>query len=92
MRSTVISRRTLPRLTGVLLLTLALAVVVGVTLGLFGGGGSILTVPLLIYVAGLGTKEAIATTRPRPSNTGPPELPPLSARSVCRKRKPSTRK
>lgn len=46
----------------VLLLTLALAVVVGVSLGLFGGGGSILTVPLLIYVAGLGTKEAIATS------------------------------
>lgn len=43
-------------------LTLALAVLVGVTLGLFGGGGSILTVPLLIYVAGLDTKEAIATS------------------------------
>jgi uncharacterized membrane protein YfcA len=45
-----------------MVLTLALAVVVGVTLGLFGGGGSILTVPLLIYVAGLDTKEAIATS------------------------------
>lgn len=43
-------------------MTLALAVVVGITLGLFGGGGSILTVPLLIYVTGLGTKEAIATS------------------------------
>lgn len=43
-------------------LTLALAVVVGVTLGLFGGGGSILTVPLLVYVAGLDTKPAIATS------------------------------
>ncbi|MCA1782795.1 MAG: sulfite exporter TauE/SafE family protein [Dermatophilaceae bacterium] len=43
-------------------LTLALAVVVGVALGLFGGGGSILTVPLLIYVTGLDTKEAIATS------------------------------
>lgn len=43
-------------------LTLALAVLVGVTLGLFGGGGSILTVPLLVYVAGLDTKPAIATS------------------------------
>lgn len=43
-------------------LTLVLAVVVGITLGLFGGGGSILTVPLLIYVTGLETKEAIATS------------------------------
>ena len=47
---------------GVFWMTLALAVVVGITLGLFGGGGSILTVPLLIYVTGLGTKEAIATS------------------------------
>jgi uncharacterized protein len=46
----------------VFLLTLALAVLVGVTLGLFGGGGSILTVPLLIYVTGLDTKTAIATS------------------------------
>lgn len=43
-------------------LTLALAVVVGIALGLFGGGGSILTVPLLVYVAGLDTKPAIATS------------------------------
>lgn len=45
-----------------LLLTLVLAVLVGVTLGLLGGGGSILTVPLLVYVAGMETKEAIATS------------------------------
>lgn len=43
-------------------ITAALAVLVGVTLGLLGGGGSILTVPLLAYVAGLDTKEAIATS------------------------------
>lgn len=43
-------------------LTLVLAVFVGVTLGLLGGGGSILTVPLLVYVAGMETKEAIATS------------------------------
>lgn len=41
---------------------LLLAVVVGVALGLLGGGGSILTVPLLVYVAGLDAKEAIATS------------------------------
>lgn len=39
-----------------------LAVLVGVSLGLLGGGGSILTVPLLVYVAGMETKEAIATS------------------------------
>jgi hypothetical protein len=45
-----------------LVLTVALATVIGVSLGLLGGGGSILAVPLLIYVAGLPAKEAIATS------------------------------
>jgi uncharacterized membrane protein YfcA len=45
-----------------LTVTLAAAVAIGVTLGLLGGGGSILTVPILIYVAGLPAKEAIATS------------------------------
>ncbi|WP_406726484.1 sulfite exporter TauE/SafE family protein [Streptomyces sp. GD-15H] len=39
-----------------------LALLVGVSLGLLGGGGSILTVPLLVYVAGMDAKEAIATS------------------------------
>ncbi len=39
---------------------LALAVVIGAALGLLGGGGSILTVPLLHYVFGLETHAAIA--------------------------------
>ena len=43
-------------------LTVVLAVVVGVSLGLMGGGGSILSVPLLTYVAGLDVKEAIASS------------------------------
>lgn len=43
-------------------LTVALAVLVGVTPGLLGGGGSILTVPLLAYVAGMDAKQAIATS------------------------------
>jgi uncharacterized membrane protein YfcA len=41
-------------------LTLVLAVFVGISLGLLGGGGSILTVPLLAYVAGMEPKHAIA--------------------------------
>ncbi len=45
-----------------LVLALALASIVGLSLGLFGGGGSILMVPLLSYVAGLPAKEAIATS------------------------------
>lgn len=43
-----------------LAVTLLLSVLVGVSLGLLGGGGSILTVPILAYVAGLDVKEAIA--------------------------------
>ncbi|GAA1026381.1 sulfite exporter TauE/SafE family protein [Virgisporangium ochraceum] len=43
-------------------LTVLLAVGIGVSLGLLGGGGSILAVPLLVYVAGLPAKEAIATS------------------------------
>ena len=49
-------------LDGNLWLVLLLAVAVGVSLGLLGGGGSILAVPLLVYVAGLEGKEAIATS------------------------------
>jgi len=41
-------------------LAVGLAVFVGISLGLLGGGGSILTVPLLAYVAGLEPKQAIA--------------------------------
>ncbi|MFA9431087.1 sulfite exporter TauE/SafE family protein [Egicoccus sp. AB-alg2] len=40
--------------------TLVLAVLVGVSLGLLGGGGSILLVPVLVYVAGQDPKAAIA--------------------------------
>ncbi len=43
-------------------LALALAVVIGGTLGLLGGGGSILTVPLLVYVVGLDPRDGIATS------------------------------
>jgi uncharacterized membrane protein YfcA len=43
-------------------LGLLLALAVGVSLGFFGGGGSILTVPLLAYVFGLPPKQAIASS------------------------------
>lgn len=45
-----------------LVATLALSVLIGLSLGVLGGGGSILTVPLLVYVAGLDAKEAIAAS------------------------------
>ncbi|MEV1128643.1 sulfite exporter TauE/SafE family protein [Agromyces sp. NPDC049794] len=45
-----------------LVIALLLAVLVGVALGLMGGGGSILTVPILTYVLGMGPKEAIAAS------------------------------
>lgn len=45
-----------------ILLALALALLVGVALGLLGGGGSILTVPVLTYVLGMDPKEAIASS------------------------------
>lgn len=45
-----------------LLLTLLLSVLIGLSLGLLGGGGSILTVPILTYVAGMNPKEAIAAS------------------------------
>lgn len=46
----------------VLVVGLLLAVLVGVSLGLLGGGGSILTVPILTYVVGMDAREAIATS------------------------------
>jgi uncharacterized protein len=42
------------------LLGLGLAALIGLSLGLLGGGGSILTVPIFVYVLGFGAKEAIA--------------------------------
>jgi hypothetical protein len=37
-----------------------LAICIGLSLGLIGGGGSILAVPVLVYIMGMGAKEAIA--------------------------------
>jgi len=45
-----------------MMLAMGLAVVIGLSLGLLGGGGTILAVPLLTYVAGMPPKEAIAAS------------------------------
>jgi uncharacterized protein len=39
---------------------LVLGFVIGLSLGLLGGGGSILTVPVFVYILGFGAKDAIA--------------------------------
>lgn len=44
------------------IVVLALSVLIGVSLGLLGGGGSILTVPILTYVGGMSAKVAIASS------------------------------
>jgi uncharacterized membrane protein YfcA len=43
-------------------LGLALGILVGLLLGLLGGGGSILAVPIFVYIFGLDPKLAIATS------------------------------
>ncbi len=43
-----------------LVLAVALAVLIGLSLGLLGGGGSIMTVPILRYVLGMEAHRAIA--------------------------------
>ncbi len=40
-------------------LALALAVLIGLSLALLGGGGSIITVPVLVYAAGYSPREAV---------------------------------
>ncbi len=47
-----------------IVLGFALAALIGISLGLLGGGGSILTVPIFVYVLGFGAKSAIAMTLP----------------------------
>jgi len=44
------------------ILGVVLAVLIGVSLGLLGGGGSILTVPILLYVFRLPPEQAIASS------------------------------
>ena len=47
-----------------IVLGFALAALIGLALGLLGGGGSILTVPVLVYVVGYSAKSAIAMSLP----------------------------
>ncbi|QIN85416.1 TSUP family transporter (plasmid) [Rubrobacter tropicus] len=47
-------------MTEVGLLDLVLGALMGLALGTLGGGGSVLTVPILVYVAGFGAREAVA--------------------------------
>lgn len=42
------------------LVSVALGFLIGLSLGLLGGGGSILTVPVFVYALGFGPKESIA--------------------------------
>ena len=44
------------------IIALLLALLVGISLGVLGGGGSILTVPILTYVLEMEPKEAIAAS------------------------------
>lgn len=45
-----------------MILAIVLSLLIGVTLGLLGGGGSILTVPILVYALHVEAKAAIATS------------------------------
>ena len=45
-----------------MLLAAALSLLIGLTLGLLGGGGSILTLPMLVYVLQVEAKQSIASS------------------------------
>jgi len=47
-----------------MLLDALLAVMVGLSLGMLGGGGSVLTVPIFVYAGGFATKAAVAMSLP----------------------------
>lgn len=49
-------------MTTAIALAVVLSLLIGVSLGLLGGGGSILTVPILIYALGVEEKSAIASS------------------------------
>ena len=69
----VVGRR---RMSGALVLALLLAVLIGVSLGTLGSGGSIITMPVLVYVAGIPAHTPSAC---RSSSSGRP--PPSGAPS-----------
>lgn len=45
-----------------MLIAAVLALLVGLSLGLLGGGGSILTLPVLVYVVGLDVRDGVAAS------------------------------
>lgn len=45
-----------------MVLTLTLSLIIGLLLGMLGGGGSILTVPMLVYLLNIEPKTAISTS------------------------------
>lgn len=45
-----------------LIITFALALIIGISLGLLGGGGAILAVPVLTYITGMEPVQAIPTS------------------------------
>lgn len=47
-------------MTGGTAVSLALAALIGLTLGALGGGGSVLTLPIFVFVAGIPAQEAVA--------------------------------
>lgn len=49
-------------MSALLLLAAALSLVIGIVLGMLGGGGAILTLPMLVYVVNVEAKAAIATS------------------------------
>ncbi len=62
--NSIVVSRPAPTAASVILLGFAHAALIGLTLGLLGGGGSILTVPVLVYVLGFPAKTAIAMSLP----------------------------
>ena len=46
----------------VMVITGLLALIIGITLGLVGGGGALLTVPALVHVAGFAPRDAIVAS------------------------------
>ena len=50
----------IPEVIAMFFVGVAFALLIGISLGLLGGGGSILTVPILLYVFHLPTRAAIA--------------------------------
>ena len=63
---------------------LALSSAIGLSLGLVGGGGSIVTVPILIYVAGLMPREAICLIQKNRIFFSMPQVPLHYRYSKCR--------